>query len=1025
MCKSSKDKRQPGQPAQGVTRAKAVSLVFVLALLVVCLHEWVRQLIFPEITLWGFHLISIAFTSFLAAMAASLVIGGRDRLIRIVEQESASRIQVEQKVERLSKEWVVLRGIMEMTPTGIIVLDRTGTISFANARAEGILRLKKEEMTAADHGPYFLKTARYSRSDLPDDDLLFRGAVASGQAVRGVRRTMEWPDGGRTDVVCNAAPILGEQGRVEHVVATFEDVTQSVATEEALRRTTAEQALLLENIDAQVWYITDPEKYGTLNRAHADFLGREKHELEGVSVHDLLPKEEADICVAGNSAAFRGKEKLCTEEWVHRPGGEMRLLSLTKTPKLDENGDVEYVVCTAMDTTDRKRLEEALRKSEEKYRSLYRLLRLMADNMPDLLWVKDMEDRFLFINQAMCDKLLMCGSPENAIGKTDMFFAEQERKAGHVHTFGEICVNSDIATKQEKGPGRFLEDGFVRDKKLILDVHKAPLWDETGEMIGTVGCGRDVTSEKETERALRREHAFHAAVIKHAAEGICVFHEIEEVPYVVFSEWNDRMREISGYTMEEMNRQGWSRIFDHDAESPAGATRRPFRIPRGEEALADEWEITRADGEKRTLSVSSSVFETEDAEGKTTQAAVFASDITARRKIEEDRIRTGKLEAMGILAGGIAHDFNNLLNVILGNIDMALMEADPEDRISTLLSEAEEAVVRASDLARKFIVFSTGGAPVKGLCSIRGLIEDSASLVLSGSNVTSEYSLPDDLWAVEIDRGQIGQAIGNVILNGREAMAGGGALAIHAENVIVGPEEEGPIASMRHGRYVKVVIKDHGIGIPGDDLERVFDPYFTTKKKGEQKGIGLGLSIAHSIVAKHGGSILIDSQPEVGTTVTIYLPASANLLTPHKAEPEEPHPGGKRILVMDDEEMMRSMVKAMLERMGFEAETACHGDEAVQLYLQARDAGKPFDAAILDLTVRYGAGGVETIRRLLEIDPGIKAIVSSGYSDSPVMTAYADHGFKGALQKPYAMKNLRGALNEILRSAADTQHVVT
>ncbi|MGC8605685.1 MAG: PAS domain-containing protein, partial [Desulfomonilaceae bacterium] len=297
------------------------------------------------------------------------------------------------------------------------------------------------------------------------------------------------------------------EGKPLRIVGTTHDITQRRQAIEDLKRKTEEQELLLNTIDIQIWYLTDPMTYGLVNQSRADFVGKPREELEGKRLDDFYSHDVAAICELSNAEAFQTRCTVHTEEWIPNAAGEPRLISITKTPKLDEYGNVEYVVCAGSDITERKRTEDALRDNNERYQDLYRMIRLMCDNVPDMIWAKDLNGRFLFVNRAICEKLLIANDTTEPIGKYDMYFAERQRQANpddpNWHTFGENCVDSDAVVMTSKKPQRFHESGNVRGQFLYLDVYKAPFLNEKGKMIGTVGCGRDVTMERKLEDSLR------------------------------------------------------------------------------------------------------------------------------------------------------------------------------------------------------------------------------------------------------------------------------------------------------------------------------------------------------------------------------------------------------------------------------------------------------------------------------------------------------------------------------------------
>jgi two-component system, cell cycle sensor histidine kinase and response regulator CckA len=383
-------------------------------------------------------------------------------------------------------------------------------------------------------------------------------------------------------------------------------------------------------------------------------------------------------------------------------------------------------------------------------------------------------------------------------------------------------------------------------------------------------------------------------------------------------------------------------------------------------------------------------------------------DLSERKRVEEERLKLDKLESLSILAGGIAHDFNNILTAILGNISLAMLEQQLSPNSLERLAAAEKGCQQAHALSMRLLTFAKGGAPIKRTCSITELLHESVKLALCGSNSQCDFLLPDDLWLVEVDLGQINQVLGNLLINADQAMPAGGLIKIQAENVILGEKID---QSLPKGRYVKISISDQGIGIPQENLSKIFDPYFTTK----QKGSGLGLATVYSIIKSHGGEITVASELGVGTRFQIYLPAIEEAMVPVSEEGTLGFlPGQGNVLIMDDDEMVRDMLRIMLQKLGYRASCAENGEEAIRLFKEALDANQPFAAAILDLTIPGGMGGRETIHQLLSMDPKTKVIVSSGYSDDPIMANFKEHGFHGVITKPYRIGELSKTLHGLL-----------
>ena len=385
-------------------------------------------------------------------------------------------------------------------------------------------------------------------------------------------------------------------------------------------------------------------------------------------------------------------------------------------------------------------------------------------------------------------------------------------------------------------------------------------------------------------------------------------------------------------------------------------------------------------------------------------------DITEKERTMQELLKARKLESIGLLAGGIAHDFNNILTVILGNISLARVLAPPQGDVTEALAQAERAAVRASDLTRQLLTFAKGGVPVKKTSSLREIIKETTGFVLHGSNVGAQLALAEDLWPANIDVGQINQVIHNLVLNALQAMPTGGTLRVSAANRTL---DETVSPALQPGRFIAITIQDTGNGIAPEHLSRIFDPYFTTKKHGS----GLGLATSYSIVRKHEGDITVHSEVGKGTTFQVYLPAATALVAEAPSDdPSTPIPGTGRVLVMDDEAPIRDLVARMLQPLGYEVITSAEGADALRLYEEARAAGQPFAAVVLDLTVPGGLGGRETLGRLLALDPKVKAIVSSGYSEDPIVANYRQYGFTGMVAKPYRLREFSQTLKEVIDS---------
>lgn len=523
-----------------------------------------------------------------------------------------------------------------------------------------------------------------------------------------------------------------------------------------------------------------------------------------------------------------------------------------------------------------------------------------------------------------------------------------------------------------------------------------------------------------TEEALARERERLAVTLRSIGEGVITADTDGKVTLI-----NRVAEELTGWTQEEGAGRPLEVVFQMVDEERHERREDPVaRILAS--GLATEFGaaiLIDRSGRQRLIETSGAPLR--DREGAISGIVLAFRDVTARRQLQEERLRADKLESIGKLAGGIAHDFNNLLVGILGNLSLARDEGTAPAEQRELLEAAELATLRARDLARQLLTFASGGAPIKVTSAIHTLIADTARLALSGSNVRADLAFDDEFWPAEVDETQFAQAITHLLRNARQAMPDGGVVRIRGENfdhtvnsleqpgkdLDHGGAERGTV-DLEPGRYLRITIEDDGPGITPDALPRIFDPYFTTREGAS----GLGLAIAYSIITRHGGRIAARSQPGRGATFQILIPAAEQSeAEPATAPPETAAPVGKtRILIMDDDQMVRQVASRMLQWLGYDVATAEDGAQAIERYREAERSGNPFHLVIMDLTIPGGMGGEEAIRELRRFAPDIRAIVSSGYFNDPIMANYRDYGFDGVIAKPYQLDSLRQTLELVL-----------
>ncbi|GAF72840.1 unnamed protein product, partial [marine sediment metagenome] len=462
----------------------------------------------------------------------------------------------------------------------------------------------------------------------------------------------------------------------------------------------------------------------------------------------------------------------------------------------------------------------------------------------------------------------------------------------------------------------------------------------SGEVQGSFAFVTDITLRKQVQEELNRL----AVAIEQAAESVFITDRNGTIQYV-----NPAFERLTGYSRKDAIGQN-PRILKSGKHDALFYKQMWDTLTRG---IAWHGRFINRKKEGSFYEADATISPVLDKSGKITNFVYIKRDVTREIELEKRLIHAQKMESIGILAGGIAHDFNNLLTIILGNIELAEDNIKPEVGISESLEEAEKASIQAQALTKQLITFSKGGVPVKKIGSIGNLAKETIDYSLSGSNVKCDFLISHDLWPVEFDEGQMKHAINNTIINAVESMPDEGTIDVRAENINITVEQGLPLPE---GKYVKISIRDHGVGIPEKHLSKIFDPYFSTKEMGIQKGTGLGLATTYSIINRHDGHITVESEVGVGTTFTFFLPAHEKEIRELKPiethKPEKPSIRTGRILVMDDEESIRKLSKKRLSVLGYESELAKDGAQAIELYKKSMDSGQPFDLVILDLTVK-------------------------------------------------------------------------
>ena len=644
----------------------------------------------------------------------------------------------------------------------------------------------------------------------------------------------------------------------------------------------------------------------------------------------------------------------------------------------------------AREVHERAVAEAALRESEQRYREIF--------NTPsDAILVHDAETGVVLDANASCADLLGF-EPGELVGMPIGSFSTEE---GRFTEFQGV----EVIRRAVNGDPQLLNWKFKRRDGSVIWVELSL---KAAHLMGqscVIAVGRDITTRKIWEMRLFEEKERLAVTLKSIGDG------------VITSDVNGRVvlmnrvaEKLTGWSQAEASGRPMTDIFYIINEKNRKVCENPVEkvLSTGNiVTLANHTALIAKDGSERSIADSGAPIR--DRSGDIVGVVLVFRDVTDENRMEEEILKARKLESIGVLAGGIAHDFNNILMAVLGGVSLARAQTPETTEIYTLLTDVLKAGRRARDLTQQLLTFAKGGDPVTRSASVAEVIQESAGFVLHGSRVRCDIMASPSLWPAEIDASQISQVVQNLILNSVQAMPEGGVIRIEAANYEIFPHEVGRLP-LKEDRYVKLSFHDDGPGLGDGVIDKVFDPFFTTKETGS----GLGLATTHSIITKHDGYIQAGTSPMGGACFTIYLPAS-NLEPEAQESPMETVGFGRplRVLVMDDEALVREVVEGLLTRMGHDVELAAGGEEAVSLWRKRCQGPYPYDLVIMDLTVAGAMGGLEAAQQILAVSPDANLVVSSGYSNDPVMADYKAHGFCSAIVKPYTFSDLNEVVTAI------------
>lgn len=764
--------------------------------------------------------------------------------------------------------------------------------------------------------------------------------------------------------------------------------------------------------------------FRSVNPAMARMLGFESPE----ALMRVSPEETARLYASPTrraeffTALGAGDQVMNFESEVRRSDGTTIWISENVRAKRDAAGRLLYLQGFVSDITARKRAEASLRDSEERYRELFQhspIAILEIDSRGTMEKLRELREAgvtdlkaWMGAEREAAAKIIghvnVIGINTAALQLLGANSAEEVRE-----NLGRILTPEAIEMRKEAvfalWEGRNVAEGETRILALdgtlrtIYQRWWVPVDGERQLVERTQLAFVDLTQARSVETQLAAERERLSVTLRAMTEGVIT---TDTAGVVLFM--NEAAGDLTGWPAAGAVGRAVESVCALSDEKTGRAVMAPVAS-----ALAADGPV---DLPKQTLLrprvgppkvVEGRCAPMHDLTGRGIGAVLVLRDVTARARFEGELLRASKLDSVGVLAGGIAHDFNNLLAIVMGNLQLALLDASTAATGGKWLREAERGTVRARELTQQLLTFAKGGEPVRAAVRLTDAVREAAEFALHGATVKCEFDFGPDVRAADADKGQIGQVVQNLVLNAVQAMPGGGVIHLRLANDALG---EGAVPPLPAGDYIKLSITDSGKGIAPEHTGRIFEPFFTTKKHGS----GLGLATVYSVVQKHRGHVAVESEVGRGTTFHLWLPAA-------RVEPVAPvttatafEPLSGRVLFMDDEEPIRVMTRTLLEKLGLEITLTCDGGEAVRQYALARVSGEPFDVVIMDLTVPGAMGGAAAMAEILKLDPQARGIVSSGYSSDPVMANYREHGFRGSVPKPYRVADFARTLREVM-----------